>query len=376
MALLPRSVLSGQSNAPQTASEALNYTTFERNVFGNEHPSVAIDATQAAGVLKRFRFPFDLPKYHTYIIESEVGSVSTGTSNQLTPQRQYKLPLPSDLSRTLDVAFDQSFNYLDMITRGVSAAAAGAVVAGLQVAAGRAAPVGLRGAAARGVAGALNVVGGIASAIGNENVRRTAGAATGLAINNFKAVTLSMPRFQEFTLAWKLSPKTYEESVEIQKIVHSIQRGMHPEGWGGAFGTYAAFAFPKVYSVGIIPNSKFLMKFKPAVIQSFKVDYQAGNPAPAFYATPADVDNTAYSPPESVILSMSFLELEYWLQQDFDGKNDDGGLPSDNPFISNWFDYRPPSNTGPFGGGGQQVDSNGEASSITNNSEFAGAIPR
>lgn len=331
---LPPSVRNGQSLAPETFYNLPNYNnTLRNNIIGRQHPSAAIDANEARNVLQRLQYPTDLPKYHTYIIESEVGSVAGALAGNgprvLTSRKQYKLPLPSELKRDHDVMYDQDFNYLDMITKGVSAAALA-----LQA---------VRNTIVQGIG---SVVQGGAAAVANPNTRRAVGAVTGLAINNFKAVTLDVPRFQNFTLAWKFSPKSYDESAAIQQIITSIQKGMHPGGLGPqVFGTYAAFSFPRVYSVGIVPNSKFLMKFKPAVIQSIQVDYQAANPTPAFYAPPSDTGENlsdAHSPPESVIVSMNFLELEYWLSQDFPD-----GLPSDNPFISNYYTYSVPNQPRP-----------------------------
>ena len=315
-----------------TAAESLGYTlTYGgQAIIGEEHPSVKINATQAQKVTQTFAVPFDLPKYHTYIIESEVQSpgasfvdiARAGRPRTLTPVKQYKLPLPLQLSRRFDVNYDTDFNFLNMGATAVDLAAQVLASTGL-------------GGAAAGVASSL--IGAGATAIKNPNVRQAVGAIGGLAINTYKSVTLNEPRFQEFTMAWKFAPKTFSESIEIQRLVTSIKQGMHPYKYWGTFG------FPRVFSVGIIPNSKFLTKFKPAVVQSINVDYQGGNPAPAFYNTTDLASDSAYSPPESVIVSMSFIELEFWLREDFQGENLDAlGLPSNNPFVTNGFEYITP----------------------------------
>jgi len=308
---LPPSVQSGQSNSPQYSQRtffaeqgytAPGYQT--RNIIGGQNPTAAIDASIVKNLsFESLSFPTDQAKYHTYIVEGEIDY----DVRNIRSIRQYKLPLPMQLTRQHEVNYNTDFNYLSLLP-----AAEAAVSGGL-------------GKVARGV---------------------------GLAINNFKSVTINVPDFQTFQMTWKLSPKNFPESGIIQRIITGIQHGMHPKVYktvsgllGGVLpqntpaflsNTPVIFQFPNVFSVGLIPNSQYLFKMKPAVISSIEVDYNGGQPVPSFYKTQSQ--NSADSPPESVFLKMNFIELEYWLNTDFPQT----GLPSTEPFISNAFTYNAP----------------------------------
>ena len=298
---LPPSVQSGQSNSPQYSQRtffaeqgytAPGYQT--GNIIGAANPASAIDnAIRNITVPPALTFPSDLPKYFSYIIQSRI--VGT-TSNNLQVTRAYKLPLPLQLNRQHEVNYDANFNYLSVLPE-------------------------------------------IAQRVLQSNVSRGAQALLGLSINNFKNVVLSVPDFQTFQMVWKLSPKNFNESQEIQRIINGIQTGMHPPTTQAA-GINLTFGFPDVFSVGLIPNSKYLFKMKPAVITSINIDYNGGQPVPSFYKS--QENSSENSPPESVTITMNFLELEYWTRQSFENNTDGTGLPTANPFVSNWFTYTNP----------------------------------
>lgn len=306
---LPPSVRVGQSNSPTQPTQfdsTYGRNNFSpRNIIGRQNPTAAIEASIARNTrFESLSFPTDQAKYHTYIVE---GELSYNTRN-ISSIRQYKLPLPMQLTRQHEVNYNTDFNYLSLFPPASAAVTSGIVGRG--------------------------------------------GQGLGLAINNFKSVTVNVPDFQTFQMTWKLSPKNFPESEIIQRIITGIQHGMHPSVYqtvSGLLGrilpqntpafignTPALFKFPNVFSVGIIPNSRYLFKMKPAVISSIEVDYNGGQPMPSFYKSQGR--NSSESPPESVFLKMNFLELEYWLNTDFPQT----GLPSDNPFISNAFTYNSP----------------------------------
>lgn len=292
---LPPSVRVGQSNAPtQFENSGYNAPNFSQllsnRVIGTQNPTADIDASIARNLqFESLSFPKDQAKYHTYIIEGQLNFIG----RTISTIRQYKLPLPMQLLRQHEVNYNTDFNYLSLLPTTVQSAV---------------------GLAQRGAQG------------------------FGLALNNFKSVTINVPDFQTFQMTWKLSPKDFPESQLIQRMITGIQHGMHPRVTVNVPGTGipAIFGFPNVFSVGLIPNSQYLFKMKPAVISSIEVDYNGGQPVPSFYKTQSQ--SSADSPPESVFLKMNFLELEYWLNTDFPQR----GLPTDNPFISNAFTYISP----------------------------------
>jgi hypothetical protein len=297
MALLPRSVQSGQSNAPQSSQrtffdeQGYNVSGYQTsNIIGN--PSRVIEE-RIAGQIRQadYRFPFDVPKYHFTLIENE-----WTIGNRIIFQKMFKLPLPTGLTAEHEVNYNTGFNYLSVLSSAAS------------------------------------VLAGAASQVG-QTAAQAGGAAFGLAVNNFKSVTLDVPDFRTFQLSWKLSPKSFDESETIQKIIFLLKKAMHPRSLGDNFapGVVATVAtgvliFPKIFTMYFVPNAKFLYKFKPCVLSSIRVDYAGGQPVPSFYASPG---NPSDSPPESVLVSMNFIELEYWLSRDFILQND---MPTNNPF--------------------------------------------
>lgn len=270
------------------------------------------------GGTQTIQFPDDLPKYHYTIIECEWDGGNAGpgaalSTTYLTFQKIYKLPLPDPLNEAYQVNYDGGGNWIQLLD------------------------------APRAVLGQL----------------------LGLATNDLKSVTMKAPQYRVHNQIWKLSPKNFEESESIKNIILNLKRGMHPTLMnGGAF-----FRFPKIYLMFFTPNLKYLYKFKPCVLQAISVDYQGGNPQPSFYesqrnftiGTPFDVQKpdpnenirqgisyqVQYSPPESVILRASWLELEYWLGGDQNSDFSDTNDPFD---AFNWYTNGAP-RTGGLGGG-------------------------
>ena len=122
-----------------------------------------------------------------------------------------------------------------------------------------------------------------------------------------------------------MAPKDFNEAKAIQKIAYLLRRAMTPKR--ALFG--ALFEFPDIFLIAFSPNSKFLYKFKPCVLERINVDYTGGNQAPGFYRQQGNPSN---APPESVVITLQFLELEYWLDGNrSDYKTDGEGLPQSDP---------------------------------------------
>lgn len=152
-------------------------------------------------------------------------------------------------------------------------------------------------------------------------------AAAGVSLNTFKSVTLSSPEFRRHNLVFKMAPKDFNEAKSIQKIAYLLRRAMTPKRAAGGL----LFEFPDIFLIAFSPNSKFLYKFKPCVLERINVDYTGGNQAPGFYRQQGNPSN---APPESVVITLQFLELEYWLDDtgnSSDYKTDGEGLPQSDP---------------------------------------------
>jgi hypothetical protein len=205
--------------------------------------------------------------------------INQGTFNiNLTTTGNIRLPLPLSLTDTFNVSFNSDFSIIERFAGGL-----------------------------------LNVGNAIAQP-------------GGYLFNSYKTVVLEQPQYRRIPLSWKLSPRNYQESVEIQKILYRLRKGMTPKRTAS---NRAILKFPNIYTLAFQPNPQFLFKFKPCVIESIVVDFNAGQPIPAFY------NGDAGNPPESVMVSAVFLELEYWLDGE-GGLSDyrDGGddLPTPDPF--------------------------------------------
>lgn len=291
------------------------------------NPANKIDVKTSKGMAQPITYPPDLGKYRFVILESEVD-----ITYNLDFQQMFVLPLPYGMTEAHTTHYDANFNMAD------AAVKTGSTIANSLDRNNNNANQG------QGVGGAIgNGIGGIGSILGS---------ATGLHLNQMKWVTLNNPAFNTHKFAWKFSPKTYQESKTVREIVYKLKNGMlvNKIGYGGSG---QLFGFPKIYSMFYMPNMQFLYKFKPCVLQHIEIDYQGANPAPAFFRDqtlnePGEFDmnsNTAgpmnatlspnqlgrgmglnvtgdvsYSPPESIVLHTTWLELEVWTQEDFNGK--------------------------------------------------------
>lgn len=278
----------------------------------SSNPSSTISTNQNSRSIATLQYPQrDFPKYHTTIYQMDPGNwvpevsgtggpsfsdivqrikadIKTSFENRslskgLKTKNIIKIPLPiRGLQDQFDVMYDQNFNY-------------GNPLSALAARLGKPGEIGL--------------------------------AAAGLAINTFKSVTLSAPQFRRHNLTFKMAPKDFNEAKAIQKIAYLLRRAMTPKRAAGG----ALFEFPDIFLIAFSPNSKFLYKFKPSVLERINVDYTGGNQAPGFYRQQGNPSN---APPESVVITLQFLELEYWLDDTgntSDYKTDGEGLPQSDP---------------------------------------------
>jgi hypothetical protein len=164
----------------------------------------------------------------------------------------------------------------------------------------------------------------IVSSFLGENAENALKAFTGLAPNQFLTVLLQGPSYKEHDFSWKLAPRNPKESESVRLIIATLNNAMAP-AMGGATGN-AFFQFPKIFSIAFNnPNGemKYLYKFKPCVLKTMSVNYMPSG-APAFYRQT--------EAPDAVEIRCHFMELEFWLQGDFDSNQGQGGGDFDNWF--------------------------------------------
>lgn len=255
--------------------------------------------TSAVASAPSLTFPPDLPTAHMNFLECDWSVLQNSNAfnggGSLTPVKMYRLPVPMQTTDTHRVVFNDGYSY------------AGAIGGAIQSAS--------RAATGQGFVGQTT-----------QQIASIIGRATGYTLNSFKGLAMEQPQFKTHTLSWKLSPKNPKESIIIQRIITGMRGGMTPEAALGRI----LLEFPRVFVPWFHPNTQYMYKFKPCVITGLDVDYQGGNPQPSFYKI-----NYA---PESVIINMSLLEMEYWLRKDFQ-KNDSSGIPNKDPFAP-WNYYK------------------------------------
>ena len=278
-----------------------------RSSGGSSSPADVIKNAQTRANVggNTLSFPGDAAPVHMNIIQAEFKSALTPYA--LTSLGMYRLPVPLQMTDQNKTAYNDGFSYLGEALGAVRTAAQGSSSVG----------TGLSGAVSAGA-----------------QLIRTAGKAGGFAVNTIRGVTLEQPQFKSHQLSWKLSPKSREETVTIQRIIHKLKEGAAVRyAWGGA--NKFVFSFPNIFIPYFYPNTAMMYKFKPCVISSLDIDFNGGNGGAAFYA--------GTNAPESVTIQMQLIELEFWTSEDYKkdtradsgddtGSTTSGGVPSDNPF--------------------------------------------
>lgn len=166
----------------------------------------------------------------------------------------------------------------------------------------------------------LGAAGDIAGVAGNgaknlvNNLAKKGGIATvgvmGYSLNQYMTILLRGPQFKRHQMTWVLSPNTPQEANTIKTILNLFNKSMSPSlEFGGLL-----FGFPRIFQLAYVPNSKYLYSFKPAVLEAMNVDFTGPHP-PAFLRADAATDGD--NPPQSVIITCQFLELELWTKENY-----------------------------------------------------------
>jgi len=247
-------------------------------------------------------FPGDAAPVHMNIIQAEFKSALTPYA--LTSLGMYRLPVPLQMTDQNKTAYNDGFSYLGEAINIARTAA-------------QAADVGNK--YSKYVSAAFQTA-------------ALAGKAGGFAVNTIRGVTLEQPQFKSHQLSWKLSPKSREESITIQRIIHKLKTGAAIR-YAKSGHRKAVFSFPNLFIPYFYPNTAMMYKFKPCVISSLDIDFNGGNGGAAFYA--------GTNAPESITIQMALIELEFWTAHDYEkdsqyqddtGGTVDNGVPSNDPF--------------------------------------------
>ena len=276
------------------------------------NPRSAIAAARNADVTQKFTYPLDIEAGGTNDIISfgimEAGVTGVGGGGiSLGIEKSYVLPLPKPLVDQYPVQYDTNYNFSQLLRS-----------------------IGDVAATPSGVTPGIPGPGTRVTDFFNSPGARAIGAAAGVVANQFRMVTLAQPEFRRHQLNWKFAPKSAAESTRLAELIQSLRIGMTPDTFAGR----AILLFPKIYLMFFIPNTQYMYRFKPCVLENLTVTYDGEQQTPAFYGALADGNH----PPESLIVSTTWLELEYWVREDHTRNQGVGGPIGTSGLPSNSFD--------------------------------------
>ena len=243
-------------------------------------------------------FPIDLPKYYFKIGIGAYSRTSDVDVADVKGNGGIVLPMPARLQDALGVNWEQQpLNWL-------GASLLSSAIPGQEEKARQQTAQAAGAGVLSGTIGSIgNVIGGLTGKNPVNDAVNAGKSLWGIAPNQFLTILLKGPQYKKYTFTWKLAPKNEKESQILYNIIRRLNNETSPSP------DYANFIwrYPSIFQCSFSPNENQMYKFKPAVLENVVVDY-TGSGMPAFY-------KSGY--PESIQLSLSFLEMEFWIKGDF-----------------------------------------------------------
>lgn len=247
--------------------------------------------SQVSGGFPIIRYPQDGGIYFMALLINNYTRPSMLNPLELQAKTTIVLPVPANLVDSQSITYNPENRaaltgmVADHATGGsASSGSTGGIVGSLG------------GLAGRTAADLANIVPGAGS---------TVLQAFGVAPNPWLTVMFTSPAFKEHTLTWRMSPRTPAESAQLKLVINTLKKHSLPSlnsYMGGAFLNYPDIVMPILY-----PNSTELYLFKYCVITNITVNWAPNGPS-FFGGTKA---------PESVDLTLHMMEIELWMQDDF-----------------------------------------------------------
>lgn len=156
------------------------------------------------------------------------------------------------------------------------------------------------GAAVGESLGGIPGVGAVGGAIAGRSLT-AAQAGFGVTRNPHMAVIYKTPNFRVFNFQWQLRPKSYKESIEIHRIIHSLKFHSAPTYIAGSH----FLKYPNQFGLSF-KNNKFLYTMGTVVLKNFNVDYH-GEGTPIYHDAPGG--NRKFKAPAVVNISTEFQEI-------------------------------------------------------------------
>jgi hypothetical protein len=257
----------------------------------------------------QIQFPTDLTNVSEHYISFLFQAYQKRSINNapfLRSTGTIRLPMPDNLKDDTEVTYSQK-GLSPVVGASLDLAASGRIpdINNLTAADGRA--VTSTGATAIGAGVLANRMGSTGDVVNSLK------AFSGITQNPYQTVLFESPQFKTHTFTWKLIPSNEAESEKIKNIIRTFQFHMLPGVLGGAG---ILFSFPSMVTVSLYPSSDYLYRFKPCVIDKVSIDYAPGaESSPSFYS--------GTNAPTAVLLKISFQEIEYWTNNDFEANTFD-----------------------------------------------------
>jgi hypothetical protein len=212
----------------------------------------------------------------------------------LNPIGSIVLPLPSELTdkSSLDYSTDNSESIIGAATN----LAAGKKTVNAENTA-KAVGIGLAAAAQGGISAIVNKLAG-------SDVSGKVLQLAGVAQNPFLTVLFKAPTFKRHTFNWQFIPENSQDTETLKFILNKLRYHSLPDMTGGIYLTYPDMVKPVIFPRG------YMYDFKHCVIESIQINYAPGD-TPSFHA--------GINAPNAINLTISFLEIEYWLKGDIVG---------------------------------------------------------
>jgi hypothetical protein len=285
---MPATYNADPQNKP-TSSTATQAKALPAGQYSTNNP---VGAVPAAG--SNLAFPYDLQKQPFWMSFSFYQYNMPSLTQQnvyYADQGTIRLPLPNGMVDSQQVQYD--IENLSLLS--------GAAINQLQQG-------NVKTAAGLGVGSAL--FSGALSKAASTPEAAAFGALNGVAANPFLTVMFKQPAFKKHALEWKLTPSNEQESLQLNAIINTFRANMLPDvdnALGGSLLTY-----PNIVQIQVSVNDPnyFTYVFKPAVVESFDVNF-APSGQPSFFGS------SASPAPTEVQIRLGIMEIEYWLSSDY-----------------------------------------------------------
>ena len=248
-----------------------------------------------------------------------------------------ELPFPSNLT-------DATGLRLENFGRSIAAQAIGELVSGATGSSGAEILASIKGAGTAASEKLQDVGGGlvtsdkesrqgltamlsyITSLLGKNSFSQTVESTVGLTVNPKETMAFSGVDLKAHSFQWKLFPSNRKDSEAIREISRAIKQSVLPST-RNVIGLEKMFlSYPSTVEIELIGvDTKYFMKFKPAMVSSFNVSYGSGEGIPLLSG----------GKPASVTFDLELTELEADESGDYGGEFDSSNLAGSIDTVAN-----------------------------------------